>query len=90
MTYDAFAKSLLDHFLYALPVELRPQPDYLVNDNTVVDAAFKKVGYNNPDGLSSRKLKNHYDSALAAVALPISTDGIAEQVWTLLDRKSVV
>ncbi|MFR4087038.1 MAG: UvrD-helicase domain-containing protein [Dysosmobacter sp.] len=24
MTYDAFAKSILDHFLYALPDELRP------------------------------------------------------------------
>lgn len=84
MTYDAFAKSLLDHFLYALPVELRPQPDYLVNDNTVIDAAFKKVGYNNPGGLSPSRLKNHYDSVLAEVDLSIFTDGIAKQVWYLL------
>lgn len=84
MTYDAFAKSLLDHFLYALPVELRPQPDYLVNDDTVIDAAFKKVGYNNPGGLSPSRLKNHYDSVLATAVLPISTDAIGEQVWLLL------
>ena len=29
MTYDAFAKNILDHFLYALPDELRPATDYL-------------------------------------------------------------
>lgn len=86
MTYDAFAKSLLDHFLYALQVELRPQPDYIVNDDAVIDAAFKRVGYNNPDGLSPSRLKNHYHSVLAAVVLPISTDTIAEQVWSLLLR----
>ena len=45
MTYDAFTKSILDHFLFALPESLRPSPDYLVNDYDVVDAAFKKARY---------------------------------------------
>jgi len=84
MTFDAFAKNLLDHFLFALPAELRPQSDYLVNDDIVIDAAFTKVGYRNPAGLSPSRLKNFYDSALAAVTLPIATDGLAENVWSLL------
>ena len=57
MTYDAFSKSLLDHFLYALPVALRPQPEYQINDDTVIDAAFKKAGFKNPDGLRGSRLK---------------------------------
>lgn len=84
ITYDAFAKSLLDHFLYALPVNLRPQLDYLVNDSTIIDAAFKKVGYNNPNGLSASRLKSFYELALAEVRLPITNAGTAEQVWSLL------
>ena len=43
MTYDAFAKRILDHFMYALPESLRPLPDYLVNDNNTIDAAFRDV-----------------------------------------------
>lgn len=85
MTYDAFAKSLLDHFLYALPVELRPQPNYSINDDVVIDTAFRKIGYNNPDRLSQSRLKNYYQSILAAVILPLSIqDGVAERVWPLL------
>ena len=53
MTYDAFAKSVLDHFKYALPEELRPAPDYLVNDSDIIDAAFRYIGYENPDGSTS-------------------------------------
>ena len=58
MTYDAFAKSILDHFLCALPDDLRPDPDYLVDDFETIDAAFKTVGYRNPNGLSRSKLKS--------------------------------
>lgn len=31
MTYDAFAKSLLDHFINGLPIEIRPQKDYEID-----------------------------------------------------------
>lgn len=31
MTYDAFAKSLLDHFINGLPIELRPEKDYEID-----------------------------------------------------------
>lgn len=42
MTYDAFSKSILDHFRFALPEVLRPDAAYLVNDVDTIDAAFKK------------------------------------------------
>jgi len=31
MTYDAFAKSMLDHFMNGLPIEVRPNKDYEVD-----------------------------------------------------------
>lgn len=84
MTYDAFSKSLLDHFLYALPAALRPQPEYQINDDTVIDAAFKKAGFKNPDGLRGSRLKKYYDDSLSGVTLPIDKSGFAETAWPLL------
>lgn len=84
MTYDAFAKSILDLFLYALPESLRPLPDYLVNDNDAIDAAFRYVGYRNPDGLSPSRLKTAYDSFLSRINLPITGTEIGHRVWPLL------
>lgn len=84
MTYDAFAKSILDHFMYALPDELRPAHDYLVNDYDIIDAAFKYVGYNNPNGLSPSKLKSAYDTFLYQIDLPITGDAVQHKVWPLL------
>lgn len=84
MTYDAFAKSILDHFLFAIPDELRPASDYLVNDTNIIDAAFKKVGYNNPKGLSSSKLKSEYDRILSQTDVSISDHEIQCKVWSLL------
>lgn len=84
MTYDAFAKGLLDHFLYALPRVLRPQPDYQINDDTVIDAAFQKTGFKNPGGLRGSRLKKYYDDSLAKVTLPIVGSGHAENAWPLL------
>ena len=84
MTYDAFAKSILDHFLYALPEELRPAPDYLVNDQDIIDAAFRHVGYNNPDRLKPSKLRDAYDLFLTRIKLPITGTELGHRVWPLL------
>lgn len=84
MTYDAFAKSILDHFLYALPKELQPAQDYLVNDQGIIDAAFRYVGYNNPDGLRPSKLQEAYDQFLTQINLPITGSKIGHRVWPLL------
>lgn len=84
MTYDAFAKSILDHFMYALPESLCPMPDYLVNDHDTIDAAFRYVGYRNPDGLSQSRLRSAYDSFLSRINLPITGTEIGHRVWPLL------
>lgn len=84
MTYDAFAKSILDHFLYALPEDLRPAPDYLVDDQGIIDAAFRYVGYNNPDGLKPSRLREAYDFFLSQINLPITGNEIGHRVWPVL------
>lgn len=84
MTYDAFAKSVLDHFKYALPEKLRPAPDYLVNDSDTIDAAFRYIGYENPDGLTPSKLKSKYDTFLTQISLPLTGSEIGHRVWPLL------
>lgn len=84
MTYDAFAKSVLDHFMYALPESLRPMSDYLINDYDSIDAAFRYIGYRNPDGLSQSRLRSAYDSLLSEINLPIVGAEIGHRVWPLL------
>ena len=84
LTYDAFAKRILDHFLYALPEDTRPLPNYAVNDNEIVDAAFVKAGYNNPYNLSSSKLKAFYDTTLGGVSLPLYDDSLGVKAWRYL------
>lgn len=84
MTYDAFSKSLVDHFRFALPEDIRPESSYLVNDADTIDAAFKKVGYNNPQKLSAYKLRTYYDNVLGNVRLPYAKNDLGEMVWKLL------
>ncbi len=84
MTYDAFSKSILDHFRFALPEHLRPNAAYLVNDVDIIDAAFKKAGYNNPLNLSVYKLRSYYERVLDSVELPFSQNTLGEAVWKLL------
>lgn len=84
ITYDAFSKSILDHFRFALPEHLRPDANYLVNDEDTIDTAFKRVGYNNPLNLSPYKLKSYYERVLDSVELPFSQSNLGEAVWELL------
>lgn len=84
LTYDAFAKGILDHFILALPKELQPAYGYLVNDDEIIDAAFKKAGYNNPDSLYKSQLKTFYERTLSSVELPFSQNNLGELVWKLL------
>lgn len=84
MTYDAFSKSILDHFRFALPEVLRPDAAYLVNDVDTIDAAFKKAGYNNPLNLPVYKLRTYYERVLDSVELPFTRNDLGETVWKLL------
>ena len=84
LTYDAFSKSILDHFLYALPERYRPAPDYLVNDNKTIEAAFIRAGFRNLKNLSPSKLKTYYDNILSSVNLSSWGNGIGERAWNHL------
>lgn len=84
MTYDAFSKSILDHFRFALPVILRPKADYQINDDNIISAAFEKSGYCNPYSFSPSKLKKFYYHTINSVTLPFSNNSLGEKVWSLL------
>lgn len=84
MTYDAFAKSILDHFIYALPERLRLAPDYIVNDEAIVSAAFEKAGFRNNHSLSPSKVKQLYETTLSSVDLSTMTQGLGERAWAFL------
>lgn len=84
MTYDAFSKRLLDRFRLALPIDWQPDKDYEVNNAEIIDAAFKKVGYNNPHNLKKGELKKFYEQTLSSVSFPIKQENLGEKVWKLL------
>lgn len=81
LTYDSFAKSILDRFMHALPEEYRPVKDYEVaaNDNEFVKA-FAECGIN----LSSRKLKNLHINNLTNTMLPNTSELYNRVLKTLL------
>lgn len=83
MTYDAFFKRILDHFLYALPEELRPNSDYLVNDFDIVDQAFIRQGvfYS---GTVNSKFNKYYDKILKETTLPLNPYEFGSRSWSLL------
>ncbi|MGC6173096.1 UvrD-helicase domain-containing protein [Lacrimispora sp. 38-1] len=84
LTYDAFAKKILDQFRNALPEELCPNKDYIIGDKKFIDAAFKKSGYLNTSGLTPSRLAVYYESVISAASLPLSGDSIGSNVWRLL------
>lgn len=83
MTYDAFFKRILDRFLYALPEELRPKADYLINDLDIIDKAFIRQGYI-LDGTISSKFNKYYDKTLKETSLPLNPDEIGSRICPLL------
>lgn len=83
MTYDAFSKSILDHFRFSLPDELRPNADYLVEDSNIINEAFKNVGFS-PNNMTASKLRSNYQNILADVELPFTNNSIGVQAWRLL------
>lgn len=84
LTYDAFSKSILDRFRFALPEEYRPKASYLIEDNKAIDAAFKKAGFINSYNLSPSKLKDYYNKIISSVSLPFSKKDLGEKVWEFL------
>ena len=66
------------------PYCLTPSSDYLVNDDNIIDAAFKKAGYINSNGLTLYNLKKIYDNTLSSVFLPLKGNLLSCKVWKLL------
>lgn len=83
MTYDAFFKRILDHFLYALPEELRPKADYLINDLNIIDQAFIRQG-SILNGTINSKFNKYYDKTLEETSLPLNLDEFKSRIWSLL------
>lgn len=84
MTYDSFSKGLLDRFRYALPEDLRPNASYIVNDQKVIEAAFRKVGHIIPSTLKPYERTSYYENLLISIRLPFTNDNLIERVWKLL------
>ena len=83
MTYDAFFKRILDHFLYALPNELRPNSNYLVEDFDVIDKAFIGQGVLH-NGTAKSKFYRYYDKLLKDTTIPLNPDEFGSKIWPLL------
>lgn len=84
LTYDAFFKSIVDHFRFALPEDIRPEASYLVEDQDVIVAAFAKAGFNNDQGWNKSRTRKYYEDVISSVKLPFSKSGLGEKVWRLL------
>ena len=78
-TKNTCYKGILDHFRLALPETLRPKIDYLINDEQIIDAAFKAAGFTNSNRLSRSRLKKYYNSVLDSVSLPFSEFGLSQK-----------
>lgn len=79
-TFDSFAKSILDRFLYTLPEQFRPNPSYEIagNDNEII-RAFSKCGKH----LYKKEEKKLYINNLTTRRLG-SISGIYKEVWDKL------
>ena len=77
MTFDSFAKNILDRFLFALPAEWRPNGDYEVDTNlNGLTQAFAEIGVN----LTTKKQKYLKENQLISESLPIENNQLIE-VW---------
>lgn len=69
MTFDSFAKTILDRFYNVLPEKYRPNPDYLVDtNNALLQRAFSLAGYYNMR-LNSRDAKPQIPSKVMQMML---------------------
>jgi len=84
MTYDAFAKSLLDRFRLALPEEYRPEPDYQIS--SVVDAYKHLLGLRSVSREARRGLHRHFVSEISVLPVETSTriQTRVREIWDLM------
>lgn len=83
MTYDAYFKSIVDHFRSAIPEEYRPDKNYRIvneNDESVLNA-YKKAGFTPYSGMKKRQIDNTLKSYLNSVKLPIDNTKLSDRGW---------
>ncbi|EOA3011331.1 UvrD-helicase domain-containing protein [Enterococcus faecalis] len=88
LTYDAFAKRMLDQFFMALPEESRPSKDYIIGNSEVIKTAFFECGFQNKENMRDYELNKYFDNLLASVSFPMKNSGIIERTWSKLLKGS--
>ena len=88
MTYDAFFKSILDHFIYALPIDSRPKDNYGIADDATIDFAFTKAGFVAPFTYKKNDIKTIQNRMIAKLELPVSGNSLEAKAWTYLLKGS--
>lgn len=84
LTYDAFAKSIVDRFKFALPEPLILNSRYSVNDFSIVEKAFQKIGYPSPPGYKKGKLYQYYENELIKNFESMAKDSKIFEIWKAL------
>ena len=82
LTYDAFFKSIVDHFIYSLPVNCRPNINYVIADDNMINEAFKKAANKNIN-LDRSIIKNE-NKKINSVTLPLDENSLEGKVWNYL------
>lgn len=82
LTYDAFFKSIVDHFIYSLPVNCRPNINYVIADDNMINEAFKKAA-NKDISLDRSTIKNK-NKKINSVTLPLDENSLEGKVWNYL------
>ena len=82
LTYDAFFKSIVDHFIYSLPVNCRPHINYVIADDNMINEAFKKAA--NKDISLDRSIIKNENKKINSVTLPLDENSLEGKVWNYL------
>lgn len=82
LTYDAFFKSIVDHFIYSLPVNCRPNINYVIADYNMINEAFKKAANKNIN--LDRSIIKSENKKINSVTLPLDENSLEGKVWNYL------
>jgi superfamily I DNA/RNA helicase len=85
MTYDAFAKEIVDRFRNSIDESYRPKKNYVIANDRDVRNAFKIAGLNFEGNQAS--FNKAYGNKLSINKLPLHTDVIAKiyiDTWSIL------
>lgn len=81
LTFDAFAKGILDRFRLSLPVGNIPDAEYIVNDEKIIDAAFRHEGYSPNSYERASVTKRFYEKTINEANLPLQGESLGAKVW---------